>query len=145
MRIARALCAIQEPDEVMRVTVEAAIYLTEADCGQLFLLDPRQNSWSFAPCVARPIHELCACGRWAPTGSRPRWPKAAGPRSPNGAAADEKRSTTGGADTHCEKGGRRPGRRRQANHSFDENDRYQLGILAGFAGVALANTQLLEI
>ena len=76
--INKALGALQDPEEVMRVTVEAAIYLTGAESGQIFLLDPR-NETARMPGCARPIGptgQVSAAGgrRSGRHRGRPYWP-----------------------------------------------------------------------
>ena len=49
--IGQALHAIVDPDEVLRVAVEAAIYLTEAESGQLFLFDDAHETLELRSCL----------------------------------------------------------------------------------------------
>jgi two-component system NtrC family sensor kinase len=145
--IGRALNALHEPDEVMRVGVEAAIYLTEADCGQLFLINPSTKQIELRT-VRGPSDSRATCVRRA--------------------GADkvvEKVVRTGRALIEEREGGGRPDQRvprlavpmrmdeqvvgvlavdAKAGQQLDENDRYQLGILSSFAAVALANATVIE-
>jgi two-component system NtrC family sensor kinase len=143
--IGKALTSLNNPEDVMRVSVEAAIYLTEADSGQLFLLDGetgslelravRGPSESGARCVQqtttdRTASRVLETGQAVTTersaGSRPvvdrlAVPLRAGEKVVGALAVDAKSA-----------------------YSFGENDRYQLGILTNFVAAALANAQLIE-
>lgn len=144
--IGRALAALHELDEVMRVGVEAAIYLTDADCGQLFLVDPdaeqlelravRGPSDSRATCLRQANADEIA-ERVVQTGrvviaerdgggqSNQNIPRLAVPLR-----VDEKVIGVLAVDA-------------KAGQPFDENDRYQLGILANFAAAALTSAQVI--
>jgi two-component system NtrC family sensor kinase len=143
--IAKALMALHDADEVMRIVVEAAIYLTDADCSQLFLLSPETKQL-----------EVRAV----------RGPSDARATSVRQAGAD--RTTlqavqTGKAVIGERRGGGQvrvlrlvvPLRLKQQAvgalgvdakpaRSFDENDRYLMGILADFAAGAVSNAQGVE-
>jgi two-component system NtrC family sensor kinase len=142
--IGKALNALHEPDEVMRVAVEAAIHLAEASRGELFLVNPeagqvelravRGPSDARAMCVRRVSTDQVAA-QVIKTGqalivpqnadepeqvSRLVVPLRAGEEIIGILAVDAKPAQT-----------------------FDENDRYQLGILSNFTAVALVNAQLI--
>lgn len=143
--IGKAVTALHDPDEAMRVIVEAAIYLTGADSGQLFLVNPeaqklelravRGPSDSRARCV-RQVGADRIAAHVAQTGKpliseregggRTRLPRLAVPLRASGrvigvTAVDAK-----------------------ANQTFNDNDRYLMGILADFAAVSVINTRLIE-
>lgn len=144
--IGKAVFALQEPEEVMRVVVEASIYLTDAECGQLFLLDPRTK-------------ELEVRAVRGPSDSR-----AASVRQSGADRTTRQVLETGKAILAERRGGGRrsmvprlavPLRVNQrivgvlgvdakSDRSFNDNDRYQMGILADFAAAALVNAQLIE-
>ena len=141
--IGKALNAIHDPDEMMRVAVDAAIYLTGADRGRLLLANPASDRL-----------ELCAV-----RGSSE--PRARTVRQPGADPIADRVVETGqavlaergeGEDSipslavplRTEKGilgilsiDAKPA------HSLGENDAYQMGILANFAAVALRNAQLI--
>jgi adenylate cyclase len=143
--IGKALSAMHEPDEVMRASVEAAIHLTEADAGQLFLINPETEQLELravrGPSESRTtllrqvgadhtteravetgqaiIAERSTGGRG--TVSRLVVPLRASDRVSGVLAVDAKPA-----------------------HIFAESDRYQLGILSNYAATALANAQLIE-
>jgi two-component system NtrC family sensor kinase len=143
--IGKALTALTDPDEVMRVSVEAAIYLTGADSGQLFLGESGTGKL-----------ELRAV----------RGPSESGARCTRQVATDRTAARvleTGQAVTAERSSGSRPAVGRLAvpvrigdrvigalavdakpAYSLGENDRYQLGILTNFVAVALANAQVIE-
>jgi two-component system NtrC family sensor kinase len=145
--IGKALNAIQDPDEVMRVGVEAAIYLTDADRGQLFLINPetqqlelraiRDSSDPRATCVQqvgadRITEQVAQTGQALiaePDGGEDADPKV--PRLAVPLRVNETMLGVLGVDA-------------KPDHPFGENDRYQLGILANFATVALTNAQVIE-
>jgi two-component system NtrC family sensor kinase len=143
--IGKAVTALHDPDEAMRLIVEAAIYLTAADSSQLFLTHPetqqlelravRGPSDSRARCVrqtgADPIAaQVAETGKpivaERDTGGRGKIPRLAVPlRSPDkviGVLAIDAKSTD----------------------SFNDNDRYLMGLLADFAVVAVTNTRVIE-
>jgi GAF domain-containing protein len=141
--IGKALNAIHDPDEMMRVAVEAAIYLTGADRGQLFLTNPGTNHLELR----------------AVRGSSE--PRATSVREAGADPIAVRVTQTGQAVLAERSDGQEeipclavPLRTEQQvvgvlgidakpAHSFDENDSYQLSILANFAAVALRNAQLI--
>ena len=141
--IGKALNAIHDPDAMMRVAVDAAIYLTGADRGQLFVSNPGTNRL-----------ELCAV-----RGSSE--PRAKSVRQAGADPIAARVTQTGQAVLAERSDGQEkipclavPLRTEQQvvgvlgidakpAHSFDENDSYQLSILANFAAVALSNAQLI--
>lgn len=142
--IGKALTALHDSDEAMRVAVEAAIYLTDADCGQLFLANPEtgqielrairgpSESWatSMQQVGADQITVRVAQTGQALIGERGSGTQAKVSRLVVPLRSDEKIIGVLGVDG-------------KPAHVFNENDRYQLGILANFAAVALANAQLI--
>ncbi len=143
--IGKALHSLHDPDEVMRVAVEAAMYLTEADSGQVFLIDAdtgqlelrtvRGPSDSRAVCV-RQVGSDALANRVAQTGQAVLAPGSSGEGRKISRLAVPLRTTDKilgvlGVDA-------------KPAHLFGENDRYQLSILAGFAAVALTNAKLIE-
>jgi two-component system NtrC family sensor kinase len=143
--IGKALNAIRDPDEVMRVSVEAAIYLSDADAGQLFLMNPETGQLEL--CVVR-----------GPSDSRARRVRQVGADPATAQVAQ-----TGRAVITERSDGRRGTISRlvvplrasdkvigvlavdaKPAHIFNDNDRYQLDILANFVAVALSNAQLIE-
>ena len=143
--IGQALHALADPDEVMRVAVEAAIYLTDAESGQLFLLGGE-------------LHQLELRAIRGPSDTRARCVRQAGADEITLQAAKSGRATMGERST-----GRRENAPRLAvplrdkeevvgvlgvdakrQQMFDDNDRYQLGILAAFVIGALANANRIE-
>lgn len=140
--IGRALAALHDPEEVMRVSVEAAIYLTGAGQGQFFLLDAetqqielravRGPSESRARCVrqagADPVAMQSAQTGKAifserDTGGREKVPRLVVPLR-----TSEMTLGVVGVDA-------------KPDHSFNENDQYQMSILADFAAVAFVNAR----
>jgi two-component system NtrC family sensor kinase len=145
--IGRALSALHEADEVMRVSVEAAIYLTDADCGQLFLMESgteqlelrviRGPSDSRATCVRQSSADAVA-ERVAKTGRALIAERSSGVNPDQSVSrlavplrANEEVLGVLAVDA-------------KVGHSFGENDRYQLGILASFTAVAWANARMVE-
>lgn len=142
--IGKALTALHDADEVMRVSVEAAIYLTEAACGQLFLINRetrevetravRGPSDPRAMCVQQPgadplARQVIQSGKAAASqegrGSEPVWRLVVPLRT--------KDKTIGALGVDA-----------KPNRTFSENDRYLLGLLADFAAVAWTNAQLIQ-
>lgn len=140
--IGKALTALRDADEVMRVVIEAAIYLTDADCGQLFLIDPgtqqlevravRGPSDSRATVVRQSgadqtTLQVVQTGRAViaerSSGGWDRVPRLVVPLR-----ANQKIIGALGVDA-------------KPDRSFNENDRYLMSILADFAAVALVNAQ----
>jgi two-component system NtrC family sensor kinase len=141
--IGKALNAIHDPDEVMRVTVEAAIYLTGADRGQLFLANPEAQHL-----------ELRAVR--GPSEPRATSVRQAGADSIAAQAIETGQAVLSERDDPKEKVSclavpLRTERQvvgalgidAKPAHAFDQNDSYQLSILADFAAVALSNAQLI--
>jgi two-component system, NtrC family, sensor kinase len=142
--IGRALSAIHNAEEVMRIAVEAAMHLTDGGAGQLFLAGVegqlelravREPSDPRTQLVRRPGTDSLA-QRAARTGA----PAVAG-RTAAGQGQTARLAVpirdgekVIGVLTVDDKGER----------GLSENDRYLLGLLAGFAGVALTNAQLFE-
>jgi two-component system NtrC family sensor kinase len=143
--IGKALNAIRDPDEVMRVSVEAAIYLIGADAGQLFLIDPETKQLEL----------------WAvrgPSDSRARRVRQVGADEATTQAAQTGQAviaarSDGGLGTvsrlvvplrTTDKVIGVLGVDAKRGHVFNDNDRYQLDILGNFAAVALANAQTIE-
>lgn len=143
--IGKALTALTDAEEVMRVAVEAAIYLTGADSGQLYLGEKGTGKLELRA-VRGPSESGARCTRQVATdhsasqvlqteqavtaerryGSRSAVvrlavPVRAGDRVIGALAVDAKPA-----------------------HSLAENDRYQLGILTSFVAVAMANARLIE-
>jgi len=140
----KALSALQAPDEVRRVAVEAAFYLTGAESGQLFLTNPetqllecravRGPSDSRARCQRVPGADLLAmevvrtgqatfgeCSAGAGQATRLVVPVRIGDKVGGVLAVDAK-----------------------TDRAFADNDRYLLGILADFVAVALNNSQTID-
>ncbi|MGD2207626.1 MAG: response regulator [Anaerolineae bacterium] len=143
--IGKAVTGLHDSSEMMRVVVEAAIYLTEAECGQIFLINPqteqlelravRGPSDARARCVQQTGADQTA-QKVAQTGSpliaqRSTGRRAKVPRLAVPLRTNEQIIGVLGVDA-------------KADRSFNDNDRYQMGILADFAAVAVINTQLLE-
>ncbi|MFN2167724.1 MAG: response regulator [Anaerolineae bacterium] len=143
--IGKAITSLHDGNEAMRVMVEAAIYLTGAASGQLFLTDPetqklelraiRGPSDSRARCMRqmgsdRIAAQVMQTGKpmiaERDSGGRDKVPRLAVPLRSTG-------KTIGvlGVDA-------KPG------HNFDDNDRYLMGILGDFCSVAVLNTRLIE-
>jgi CheY-like chemotaxis protein len=145
--IGKALCALQEPDEVLRVTVEASIYLTGAEAGQLFLSNAetqqlecravRGPSDSRARCLCQPgadqvTNEAFQTGQ-ALVGEHAERAEAAGSvaRLAVPLRSGEKVIGVLALDAKPER-------------TMTENDRFQIGLLADFAVVALRNSLALD-
>lgn len=143
--IGQALHALSDPDEVMRVAVEAAIYLTDAESGQLFLFDEAHEHL-----------ELRAIR--GPSDTRARCVRQTGADETTLQAASTGRAVTGERSTGRKENTPRlavPLRHKEEmvgvlgvdatrQQTFDENDRYQLGILANFVTGALSNAQRVD-
>jgi two-component system NtrC family sensor kinase len=143
--ISKALAGFQDPEEVMRVSVEASLYLTGAECGQLFFVDPKTQQLELralrdgpggrARCLRRPgvddmVLQVVQTGKLAFTeGSgaeqdgAPRLavPLRLGNKVVGAFALEAKR-----------------------DQAFNDNDRYLMGILADFAAVNLSNALTIE-
>jgi two-component system NtrC family sensor kinase len=143
--IGKAVTALHDPNEMMRVVVEAAIYLTQADSGQLFLVNPedeqlelravRGPSDSRARCVRQPgadqtATQVAQTGKPLAadrsTGGRDKVPRLAVPLR-----ANDKVIGVLGVDA-------------KPNQSFNDNDRYLMSLLADFAAIGVVNTRLIE-
>ncbi|MFN2220380.1 MAG: response regulator [Anaerolineae bacterium] len=141
--IGKALNAIHDPDEMMRVTVEAAIYLTGAERGQFFLANPEAQHLEL-----RAVRESSE-GRATSV-------RQAGVDSIAARVLETGQAVLAERDDREEKISclAVPLRTEQQiigvlgidakpAHLFDQNDSYQLSILANFAVVALGNAQLI--
>jgi two-component system NtrC family sensor kinase len=141
--IGRALTSFHAPDEVMQVAVEAAIYLTEADCGQLFLIN-RETQQLELRAVRGPSDPRATCvqqtgvdqttARVMETGQAVVGERSGGgeekvPRLAVPLRVNDRIIGALGVDG-------------KSDRAFDESDRYQLGILANFAAVAVTNARL---
>ena len=142
--IGKALNAIHDPDEVMRVAVEAAIYLTGADCGKLYLIRPGGEQLELRA-VRSPAEARATSVRQ--NGDDP----IAAQVAKTGQAVLAERS----AEQETVSSLAVPLRTQQRivgvlgidakpAQVFDENDSYHLSILANFAAVALGNAQLIS-
>ena len=141
--IGKAVTALHAMDEILRVTVEAAIYLTDAAAGQFFLVNP-QTQQVEVRAVRGPSDSRARCFRQA--GADPLTMQAlqggkavvaddAGPegRAKRVVAPLQAGQKTIGALAVDAKSAR----------PFDENDRYLMGLLADFAAVAVVNARLI--
>jgi two-component system NtrC family sensor kinase len=143
--IGRALNTIHDSDEVMRASVESAIHLTEADAGQLFLINPETGQLEM-----RAIR--------GPSESRTTLLRQVGADHTTEQAVETGQATIaersdGGRGTvsrlvvplraNDRVGGVLAVDAKPA-HIFAEGDRYLLGILASYVVTALANAQLIE-
>ncbi len=143
--IGRALTAIQGRDEVMRVTVEAAIHLTDAGAGQLFLLDPHTDQLQLRA-VRGPSDPKTRSVQ------RPGTDDLARQAAQTGRAAAVERNTGNRGQAARVAVPIRTGEKligilavdAKEERVLNENDRYLLSLLAGFAGVALTNAEMAE-
>jgi two-component system NtrC family sensor kinase len=145
--IGKALGALHDPDEVMRVTVEASIYLTDADCGQLFLMHSSEKRLELRA-VRGPSDSRAACVRQAGAD------RIAEQVVQTGRAIIAERDNAGQPDQTilCLAVPLRLNENvigvlavdAKADQALDENDRYQLSILANFVAVALTNAELIQ-
>ena len=143
--IGKAILALHERDAALRVMVEAAIYLTGADSGQLFLINfesrslelraVRGPSDSRARCVRqvgadRLTLQAAKTGKTllADRGSGGRYrvprlvvPLRSGERVIGVLAVDAKR-----------------------DQAFNDNDRYLMGLLADFAAISMVNIYIVD-
>ena len=149
----KALSALQDPDEVLRVAVEAAFYLTGAESGQLFLSNPETQQLE-CRAVRGPSDSRARCQRLP--GADPLATEVAR----TGQATFGERSERSEHSEHSSGAGQAtrlavPMRLSskvagvlavdaKADHSFADNDRYLLGILADFVAVALNNSQTID-
>jgi two-component system NtrC family sensor kinase len=143
--IGKALNVLREPDEVMRVAVEAAIHLAEAGHGHLFLVNAEADRLELravrGPADAhavsvRRVSTDPVAAQVIKTGQAVLVPQNAGEEGQASRLAVPLRSGEEiigvlGVDA-------------KPAQTFSENDRYQLGILSGFVAVALMNAQLIE-
>jgi len=140
----KALSALQDPDEVLRVAVEAAFYLTGAESGQLFLSNPetqqlecravRGPSDSRARCQCLPGADPLAT-EVARTGQATFGEHSSGAGRATRLAVPMRLSSKVAGVLAVDA---------KADHSFADNDRYLLGILADFVAVALNNSQTID-
>jgi two-component system NtrC family sensor kinase len=141
--IGKALNAIHDPDEMMRVAVDAAVYLTGADRGRLFLENSGTDHLEL--CAERGSSEPRAKSL-RQAGADPIAIQAAQTGqavfAERGEGKDENSSLAVPLRTERRVVGVL-GIDAKPEHSLDENDSYQLGILANFAAVALNNAQLI--
>lgn len=142
--IGHALTSLRSPDEVMRVAVEAAIYMTEADGGQLFLLNQGSQELEVRA-IRGPADVRARCVQQVSTDAT------AAQVARTGRAAIAERDINGdkiaarlavplrlneqvigvlGVDA-------------KLSRPFGENDRYQLGLLSSFVAAAVSNAQLI--
>ena len=141
--IGKAVTALHDLDEILRVTVEAAIYLTDAASGQFFLIDPqtqkvqvravRGPSDSRARCLRQPGADPLTLQ--ALRGGKAVVADVSGPQEPAKRLVAPLRAgkrTIGALAVDAKKA-----------QFFDENDRYLMGLLADFAAVATANARLI--
>jgi two-component system NtrC family sensor kinase len=143
--IGKALTSLHEPDEAMRVVVDAAIYLTDAGAGQLFLVNSedqelelrsiRGPSDSRARCVRQAGADAITI-RVAQTGK----PVIADGESSESAQVPQlvvplrsQQRAIGVLQVDA-----------KPDHSFNDNDLYMMGLLADFAAVAVINSRLVE-
>jgi GAF domain-containing protein len=143
--IGKALSSIHAPDEVLRVSVDAAIHLTAADSGQLFLLNPESGELDLAAVRgpsdsrAKRVHQPGAdriVGRVAKTGQALLAETGGDNQTTISRLAvplRESERIAGVLAVHA-----------KPAHTFSDNDRYQLNILAGFVTVALTNGNLIS-
>jgi two-component system NtrC family sensor kinase len=143
--IGRALTALHKLEEVLRVSVEAAIYLTNAESGQLFLLDAESQQLELravrGPSEARATlmrqagadkaaAQAVASGKSIiaerDSGRRTTVPRLVVPLRTN-------EETLGVVAVDA-----------KPEHSFNENDRFQVGILADFTAIAVSNAQTIR-
>jgi two-component system NtrC family sensor kinase len=143
--IGKALAGLQDPAEVMRVSVEASLYLTGAENGQLFLIDSktkkvelralRESSEARARCLREPgtddmVLQVMQTGRPVFTDPSGEGEDAA----PRLAVPLRLKSKILGVFALDSK----------RDQAFSDNDRYLMGILADFAAVNLSNAQMIE-
>jgi two-component system NtrC family sensor kinase len=143
--IGKALGGLQDPEEVMRVSVEASLYLTGAGSGQLFLIDPKTQKLELR--ALRDSSEVRA-------------------KSVRQSGADRTvlQVLRSGKLAFAEQGGEGeevvprlavPMRLKnkvmgvfaldaKRDQAFSDNDRYLMGILADFTAVNLSNALTIE-
>ncbi len=142
--IGKAVAALHDLDEVLRVTVEAAMYLTDAASGQFFLINT-QTQQVEVRAVRGPSDSRARCFRQpgadpltlqALRGGKAVLADVPGSQEPAKRLVAPLRAgnkTLGALAVDAKKA--RP---------FDENDRYLMGLLADFAAVAVVNVRLIE-
>lgn len=143
--IGKALNALHDADEVMRVSVEAAIYLTDADAGQLFVVNPETDQLELRA-VRGPSDSRVTSMRQP--GADPATTQVA----LSGQALISERSDGGRGTVSRVVVPLRAGDKiigamgvdAKPAHILTDNDRYQLDILANFAATALANAETIE-
>ena len=142
--MSKALSSLHDPDEVMRVTVEAALYLAGAESGQLFLTNPETQQLE-CRAVRGPSDSRARCLRVP--GADP----LAAAVTRGGQAMFGERSPGAGQSTRlvvpvrvADKVGGVLAVDAKADRPFADNDRYLLGILADFTAVALNNSQTID-
>jgi two-component system NtrC family sensor kinase len=143
--IGKALFALQDPDEVMRLVVEAAIYMTDAETSQLFLLDPETQQLEIRA-VRGPSDARALSVRQANAD------RSTMRAFQTGKAMSSERNT-GGLDSVARLAVPLRGEQQAIGvlgidakpaNSFSENDRYLMSMLSDFGAVALLNCQHLE-
>jgi len=143
--IGKAVTALHDLEEVMRVVVEASLYLTDAASGQLFLVNPETNqleiravrgpSDSRARCIRQPgadrmSMQVLQTGKpIIADGSSSGQAKVSRLAVP--VRVDQKSIGVLGVDAKPEQ-------------TFQENDRYLMSILADFAAVGVRNARIVE-
>jgi CheY-like chemotaxis protein len=142
--IGKALTALHEPDEVMRVAIEAAIHLTEAGCGQLFLVNPETEQVELRA-LRGPSDSRAMCVRRVSTDPIVAQVIQSGQATivPQNAEEPEQLSRLIVPLRAGEEVIGALGMDAKPTTAFDENDRYQLGILSNFVAVSLVNAQLI--
>jgi two-component system NtrC family sensor kinase len=140
--IGKALFALHDSDEAMRLVVEAAIYMTEAGTSQLFLLNPQTQQLEIravrGPSDSRAVSVRQSTAdrstmRAFQTGKAVSSERSAGGRDSVVRLAvplrtDQKPIGVLGIDA-------------KPAHSFSENDKYMMSMLSDFGAVALMNCQ----
>ncbi len=143
--IGKAVTALHDPSEMMRVVVEAAIYLTQADSGQLFLINPDDDQLELRA-IRGPSDSRARCVRQAGAD------KTASQVLQTGRPLMGERTTEGRDKVARLAVPLRASERiigvlgveAKPAHSFSDNDRYLMGLLADFAAVAVVNTHLIQ-
>ena len=143
--IGKAVTALHDLEEIMRLVVEATIYLTDAGCGQLFLVNPETQQLEIRA-VRGPSDSRATCMRQVGADQTTLQVVQ------TGKAVIAERSSTGRERIPCLVVPLRTkdqvvgalGVDAKTARSFNENDRYLMGILADFAVVALTNAQVIE-
>ena len=143
--IGKALAALQDPDEVMRVSVEASLYLTDAESGRLFLVDPKTQKLELRavrgssevraknvrlPGADRMVLQVVRTGKLAFAEQDGEGQDAA-PRLVVPLRLKNKIVGVFALDA-------------KRDQAFSDNDCYLMGILADFTAVNLSNAQTIE-